>query len=187
MPIPAFDHNLVLPAHVGDPTKRADLSPYPCTTYELCERFATSPQRQEILKGLLRFREELRQRGLVNGFQWMDGSFLEDVETKLGRGPNDLDLVTIYWGYPLDFQNQLAGEFPAFADSQLSKDQYRLDHYPFDAGYSPAFTVENSQYWIQLFSHNRDQVWKGMLEIRLNTPDIDQQALDYLHSVNLGI
>ena len=34
MPIPAFDHNLVLPPHPGDPTLPSDLSPYPCTTLD---------------------------------------------------------------------------------------------------------------------------------------------------------
>jgi hypothetical protein len=42
MPIPAFDHNLVLPPHTGDPRDRSDLSPYACTTLELVQRFATS-------------------------------------------------------------------------------------------------------------------------------------------------
>jgi hypothetical protein len=57
-----------------------------------------------------------------------------------------------------------------------------LDHYPFDAGYSPIFTVEFSRYWVQLFSHNRDAVWKGMLQIGLNTAMEDANALQYLNT-----
>ena len=32
-PIPSFDHNHVLPPHLGGPTRREQLSPYPCTGY----------------------------------------------------------------------------------------------------------------------------------------------------------
>ena len=78
--------------------------------------------------------------GLVNGFQWLDGSFLEDVEIREQRSPNDLDLVTIYWGYDFSFQTNLIQNFSEFADSQLSKQTYLLDHYPFDAGHSPVVT-----------------------------------------------
>ncbi|OIR07658.1 hypothetical protein GALL_103230 [mine drainage metagenome] len=181
-PIPNFDHNLVIPPHLGNPTISADVSPYKCTSVELCEKFATSSKRIEILKGFILFRERLNIFGLVNGFQWLDGSFLEDVEIREQRSPNDLDLVTIYWGYDFTFQNNLIQNFPQFADSSLSKQTYLLDHYPFDAGHSPVVTVDLSRYWVQLFSHNRDAVWKGMLQIPLNTPNDDTQAKQFLNT-----
>lgn len=183
MPIPSFDHNLVIPPHLGNPALPNDVSPFKCTTVDLCNKFSTSPKRIEILKGFLSFRNKLNSFGLVNGFQWLDGSFLEDVETREQRPPNDLDLVTIYWGYDLNFQQNLMQNFPEFADSILSKQNYFLDHYPFDAFYSPVATVEQTKYWVQLFSHNRDSVWKGMLQIELNTPNEDTQALQYLNSI----
>ena len=181
-PIPEFDHNLVLPPHLGNPTLIDQISPYKCTTIELCERFATSPERIEILKGLLTFRLRLHELNLLKGFQWLDGSFLEDVEIREKRAPNDLDAVTIYWGCDILFQEKLLTSFPEFGDSQLSKLNFKLDHYPFDAGYSPKFTVDFSRYWVQLFSHNREAVWKGMLQIPLDTPNEDIQALQYLNS-----
>ena len=58
MPIPAFSND-VLPPHTSDPRRREQLSPFPCTTAELCQRFATSPERLTILDGFLRFRELL--------------------------------------------------------------------------------------------------------------------------------
>lgn len=181
-PIPSFDHNLVLPPHLGNPTIPADVSPYKCTSLELCERFATSTKRIEILKGFIAFREKLCTLGLVNGIQWIDGSFLEDVEIREQRSPNDLDLVTIYWGYDFPFQTNLIQNFPQFADSSLSKQDYMLDHYPFDAWHSPEVTVDLSRYWVQLFSHNRDAVWKGMLQVQLNTPSEDAQAKQFLNT-----
>lgn len=186
MPIPDFDHYLVIPPHLGNPTLPDELSPYKCSTLELCKKFATSPPRQKILRGLLDFRQNLRSRGLTNGFQWLDGSFLEDVGTRELRAPNDLDIVTVYWGYEISFQENLKDEFPEFADSYLSKLTYMLDHYPFDAGYEPLTTVNYSRYWVQLFSHNRDAVWKGMLQIELNTTDEDEMALQYLNSIQNG-
>ena len=83
MPIPAFNHNLVLPPHLGNPAAIGDLSPYSCTTLELCQRFGTTPERRAILGRYLDFRERMATEGLTNGFQWLDGSFLEDIETHL--------------------------------------------------------------------------------------------------------
>ena len=183
MPIPSFDHNLVIPPHLGNPALPADVSPFKCSSLEVCQKFATSAKRIDILKGFLNFRGKLNALGLHTGFQWLDGSFLEDVETREQRPPNDLDLVTIYWGYDLNFQQNLIQTFPEFADSILSKQNYFLDHYPFDAFYSPIATVEQTKYWVQLFSHNRDSVWKGMLQIELNTINEDAQALQYLNSI----
>ncbi len=40
MPIPDFDHNHVIPPHLGDPSKGGDVSPFECTTLELCQKFS---------------------------------------------------------------------------------------------------------------------------------------------------
>lgn len=133
-------------------------------------------ERRTILEKFLDFRDRLRAEGLTNGFQWIDGSFLEDVEMRDGRPPKDLDVVTVYWGYDLPFQVRLVNNFPEVANPTLSKLNYFIDHYPFDAGFSPVFTLEQTRYWILLFSHNRFGVWKGMLKIDLNTPVEDAAA-----------
>ncbi len=176
MPIPVFDHNRVLPPHLGNPTFPGQLSPYPCTSLELCQALGTSPDRRVILGRFLDFRERLWNEGLKNGFQWLDGSFLEDVETLEGRPPRDLDAVTIYWGYDLAFQVDLTSRFPEFANPALSKANFSVDHYPFDATANPVLTVESARYWSLLFSHSRTGVWKGMLRVELNTPNEDAGA-----------
>lgn len=182
-PIPAFDHNLVLPPHLGDPVSPGQLSPYPCTTLDLCQRLGTTAKRRAILGKFLDFRDRLSAEGLRNGFQWLDGSFLEDVETRESRSPEDLDLVTVYWGYDLTFQAGLGTRFREFASPVLSKAAYCLDHYNFDAGFHPTVTLEQTRYWVLLFSHNRQGVWKGMLRIELNTPDEDAAARQELAKV----
>src|SRR5690625_2378032 len=182
--IPDFDHNLVLPPHIGDPRNHADLSPYPCTTVDLCRKFATSPERREILTKFLDFRERLSSAGLTQGFQWLDGSFVEDIETQEKRAPRDLDVVTFYWGYDMTFQHKLNTEIPEFFNPTLAKAMFSLDHYPVDASYSPVLTVESTRYWAQLFSHNRLGVWKGMLKIALNTPADDFDARQTLSTIS---
>lgn len=182
-PIPVFDHNLVLPPHLGDPVNRGQLSPYPCTTVDLCQRLGTTPERRVILGKFLDFRERLRSEGLRNGFQWLDGSFLEDIETRESRPPRDIDVVTVYWGYDLPFQAQLLTNFPEVANPALSRANFSVDHYPFDAGFNPNVTLEWTRYWILLFSHNRLGVWKGMLKIELDTPAVDTAARQELANV----
>src|SRR5438046_1296146 len=89
MPIPAFNIDGVLPPFVGiDPGQQAAfMSPYEVTVAEVVGRFATTPDRRAILVGWLEYRAVLRAKGLRRGFQWLDGSFLED------KDPQDLDLM----------------------------------------------------------------------------------------------
>lgn len=85
-------------------------------------------------------------------------------------------MVTVYWGYDDTFHSILVGRFPEVANPTLSKANFALDHYPFDAGFHPELTLDQTRYWILLFSHNRLGVWKGMLRIELNTPAEDVAA-----------
>ena len=179
--IPPFDHNLVIPPHTGNPTQPSDLSPYPANSLEICRRFATSTERIAILQGFFSFRSRLHNLGLHNGIQWLDGSFLEDVETRESRSPRDIDVVTFYWGYNLAFQRNLIRELSEFASFRKAKANFSVDHYPVDASAHPLSTVESTRYWAQLFSHNRNGVWKGMLSLELNTPAQDQEAINFLN------
>jgi len=182
-PIPNFDHNNVLPPHLGNPTQREHLSPYLCTILELCHRFSTTSHRIEILKGFIQFRQKLTENGVINGFQWLDGSFLENIEVSESRNPNDLDVVTFFGGLSIEEQTNIRVVFPEFANPTLAKAKFSLDHYGVDYSYNPNVTVEMTRYWIQLFTHNRKNVWKGILKLPLNTPIDDKHALEYLNSL----
>ena len=176
MPIPAFDANNVLPPHAGDPRRREQLSPFPCTTTELCQRFATTPERLIILDGFLRFRALLTQAGFIGGFQWVDGSFLENIEAEANRPPNDLDVVTFYLPPDAGFNARVATSYPLLTDQGQIHKTYRLDHYFLDMACHPVLTVEGTRYWSLLFSHRRDGIWKGMVRVDLNTPAADTNA-----------
>lgn len=180
-PIPDFDHNLVLPPHLGNPADgSSEMSPFLCTTIELCEKFGNTPERRRILKRYLEFRMRLRSAGISKGFQWLDGSFMEDIEKQQNRPPNDLDLVTFFWGYDLEEVARAKAEFPAFGGRSIAKRDYDLDHFSVDAGINPLITIEFTRYYGLLFSHNREGVWKGMLRIDLHTVADDEMALESL-------
>jgi hypothetical protein len=175
----------VLPPHLGDPTKSGDLSPYRCSIIDLCHKFAISKERKEILLGLVHFRLKMVQHGVHQGFQWIDGSFVENIEVSENRPPNDIDVVTFYGGISVQAQTTLATNFPEFSKPSISKQTYKIDHYAVDYSYMPDFTVEITRYWIQLFTHNRNGIWKGIIRLPLNTPAEDQQALLYLNSLSI--
>ena len=178
MAIPAFDRILnILPPHLGVPTQVRDLSPYHCTMQELCDRFATSPERKAILQGFLDFRGELFRSGL-SGFQWIDGSFLEDIETQEGRPPRDIDVVTFIGNppHPKNLRVAINANDPRLLDREYVMEQYLVDHYLVGLGTAPHVLVSTSRYWYGLFSHRRDGQWKGMLQMDLTDSADDAAA-----------
>lgn len=185
--IPPFDHNNVLPPYQGSsPAKDGALSPYRCTILEFCQRFATSDKRISILKDFVAFRLKCHEVGIRDGFQWIDGSFIEDIMARESREPNDIDVVSFVFGFsanPYLIAN-VKRKLPEFLDPVLSKAHYQVDHYPLEADASPKITIEMVKYWNQLFGHNRKGVWKGMVEIPLHdTTDEDTEALNYLNTL----
>jgi hypothetical protein len=183
MPIPTFDGILnVLPPHLGDPSLPQDLSPYLCTTAELCHRFATSAARKTILEGFLNLRAELLGLG-IRGFHWLDGSFLENVEIQEHRDPGDIDVVT-FIGHPGDLPSIQSVLTPRrdLCDRGLAKATFRVDHFLIPLCSAPEAVVEHTRYWYGLFSHRRDRTWKGMLRVELNTKADDDPAWQVLRS-----
>ncbi len=96
--IPHFDHNNVIPPHLGNPASHRQISPYVCGIMEFCEHFSTSKERVAILKGFVNFRIEMSENGIVNGYQWIDGSFTENIEISEKRSPNDINVVSLFKG-----------------------------------------------------------------------------------------
>ena len=94
--IPPFNVSGVLPPFLANPVDQAGTSPYRTTLVKLVERYGTTQRRLQILWGFLAYRQALMNAGLTQGFQWLDGSFLEDIERTAGRPPGDLDLVNFF-------------------------------------------------------------------------------------------
>lgn len=182
--IPPFDHNYVLPPYIGgNPVTRVSQSPYRTDIVDLCQHFGTTQSRIELLKGFLQFRLDSYVHGICNTIQWIDGSFVEDKMSRDKSEPNDIDVVTLM-NIPPIVQDALIKAFPEFSNCILSKHKYHVDHYILDIS-NPCSAVRNTQYWMQLFSHNRYGVWKGMLEVPMyaeNTEDL--KAMEFLNSLN---
>ena len=186
--IPLFDTSGVLPPFIGaNPAIQAGRAPYRTTLLELVDRFATSPTRKAILEGFLNHRDALQNLGFT-GFQWLDGSFLEDIETTEGRPPRDIDVVSILFP-PAAFLSDMAlfqaavSSNPDIFVPDQSKLTYRTDARYVNILAGPESTIKQTAYWFGLFSHRRaDRVWKGMLEVPLNSAENPAAARTLLAS-----
>jgi len=182
--IPSFDMSGVLPPHNGvDPTNPLNMSPYPATMVEVVGRFAYSHERRTILTGLLNYRRDLMAAGLCDAFQWIDGSFVEDIENTDSRSPNDVDIVTFFRRPVSDAQWQGWAEANAgLFTPDATKRVYKCDAYGVDLGLEPEHIVGHTHYWFGLFSHRRiTNLWKGIVRVQLDAAD-DALALELLLS-----
>jgi hypothetical protein len=182
--IPPFTPSGVLPPFVGtDPTVLASVSPYKTTLSELVEQFATSTDRKRILAGYLAHRTELIALGF-QGIQWLDGSFMENVEITEGRSPGDIDVVS-FVQHPLSSQVPPdPGAWLAFVTANTrvllaseTKAHFNTDAYFVDIAMGPGFVIQQTAYWFALFSHKKvTSLWKGILEIPLDDQQDDVAA-----------
>lgn len=179
--IPAFNISGVLPPFLGaNPTQRVEMSPYEVSIAEVVRRYASSNERVKILIGLLEFRAALRAVGIVEGFQWLDGSFVEHIEETRGRAPADVDIVT-FARRPTastDEWKRLVNNHSNLFQPRETKKQYCCDAYFVDLDKKPFLIVDDTRYWFGLFSHQRvTSLWKGMLSVSLQSDDDAARSL----------
>jgi hypothetical protein len=182
--IPDHSHTGVLPPFLpgASPHMHGAMSPYKVSLLDVAQKFATSAERITILKGLVAYRDELRSIGIRGGFQWIDGSFVEECEKVRGRPPKDVDLITFSVRPPAHSDNeqwkQLIHSRPDLFNPEESKETFYCDAYFVDLAAHPIQIVNQTRYWFGLFSHQRDTfLWKGMLEIPFTADDSDVLAL----------
>lgn len=173
--IPPFNISGVLPPFVGTgPEVRAGTSPYSSSMVEMAKRFSTSQPRIALLKGLIGLRAKLRAIG-VDGYQWIDGSFMEDVEKTRGQPPKDIDVVTLLvrpsaCKTPADLVSLVTSN-PDVFDRVQAKQSYGCDVSYVDLAVGPA-VISQVIYWYGLFSHQRSTfLWKGMVVVPLMSDD----------------
>lgn len=188
--IPSFDNRHLLPPFTGSTvTQLAGRSPYSTTVGEIGASLALTNDRKALLWGLLQFRADLRSLGFTDGFQWVDGSFVENIEASSGRPPNDIDIIS-FLNRPAQYSNNQSwavflSSTPTFNNKHV-KTAYKCDTYFADLSLPPKNVVDNAAYWLSLFSHQRGtQHWKGILSIQIDTPVEDAQMLAYLRSVGV--
>ena len=154
------------------PGDHSDLmSPFKVSAEETVRFFGTSGERKRILIGWLEYRKDLCAIGITRGYQWLDGSFVEDKERLKNSPPQDLDLVLFFRRPTSQRTNkafmQLAQANMAIFDRNAVKAKYHLDVFFIDLDGDAQSAVSLATYYLQLFSHQRDtQIWKGMLQVR---------------------
>jgi len=185
--IPTLNQSGVLPPFLptAGPTQSAAMAPYKASLTEVVARFATTPERIDIIRGFLGYRQLLHNAGIVDGFQWINGSYVENCEQYRGKPPSDIDVVT-FAERPVNFTDDtLWIQFVArnrnnLFDRNSIKQNYRCDSFYEDLSLPNKVLVSRARYWFGLFSHQRTTyLWKGLLVIPLQADD--QAALALLN------
>jgi hypothetical protein len=162
-----------------------DRSPYEATMPEIVERFATTQPRAAILRGLLNYRAAFQAAGVSQGFQWLDGSFMEEKERLLNQAPNDVDAVT-FFHLPADLTQTSFGSANAgLFDHEKVKSDFKVDGYSFVLGERLGIgEVQLISYWYSMWSHRRDGLWKGFVQIPFSTVE-DETASAMLLQIEM--
>ncbi len=176
--IPPWNHQHVLPLVLSpsESLRRDNRAPYRATVLELIDRFAINAERMRILEGFLQYRSALRDKGIHGGFQWIGGSFVEDVEQIELRTPNDIDVVSFF--YPIDLNPNI---YVNLFDVKNTKANFHVDASGIRLGrpLTPEI-VSLVGYWYGMWAHRRDGSPKGFVEVDL-TPDLDSTASEELN------
>ncbi len=181
--IPPWTAEGVLPPIDATQPASPERSPYVVSLTDCVLRFGDTGERRVVLDGLLRYRAALHTLGLVSGFQWLDGSFLEHVELLEGRAPNDVDVVSFYRLPSGVSQTQLAVRAASLLSHASVESRYRVDAYLVHLGMEPERLTRQTAYWYSMWAHRRNNLWKGFVKIDL-APTEDASASATLASLS---
>ena len=189
--IPDWDDSGLLPPFLDNPASARDRSPYRASLGETIVRFGSAgARRRELLSGLLDFRAALHAAGLIRGFQWIDGSFVEDVESSRGRAPGDIDVVTFFYIPEGHTRESLAIDSPNIFATAATKAAFRVDSYFVGLNQTdPKRIVNRVAYWYSLWGHTRRRLWKGFVEVDLDPVEDNEvrAALDRMNCEDGGL
>lgn len=182
----------LLPPFLGDPGARADRSPYWVAMPEFVAVLGITPQRKQLLRNLIAYRALLAAEGYTGGVQFIDGSFVENIEQTKSRAPSDIDVYSI-----LNIPQKYIIDNSAWNSSGIyfwkneiihrskNKERFNLDTFAVifeDLAREPKYLISDIIYWYGLFSHQRDTfAWKGFVGLPLD-PAGDKVALSALES-----
>jgi len=173
---------VIPPIWPGYPGHSPVRSPYPASPLDVAQEFGASSERLKILDGWLRHRKEIHTAGIASGFQWLDGSFLENIEANENRSPKDIDVVT-WFELPVGMaESDFHNAHPEMFDSTYTKPNYFVDAYGFPLGNRMGdMDIELVTYWYSMWAHRRDFTWKGFVRVEMN-PAADQAAQSFIAS-----
>lgn len=182
--IPLWNSDGLLPPMNGDSLTKQGQSPYRCSLVELIDRFGLTTERSQLLDGLFRYRAALHDLGVDTGFQWINGSFVENKEKKLNKAPNDIDLVTFFQVPDLLQMRSGEPEVAQIFDVAFTKKEFGLDAHVSPLGNKlTAKTAREITYWAGQWGHTRAGQWKGFVEVPL-TSENDLEAREYLRKLS---
>jgi hypothetical protein len=178
--LPPFDIRGLLPP-VNDVNEiGADRSPYFCSMTTLCSALGTSDHRKWLLRNLINYRSLIASDDYIEGIQFIDGSFVEDIEKTEDRNPNDIDVFSILippakYGNANNLWKTTGIKFfvDEIIDNTKNKSRYNLDCYGVLLGQQNYIDfLKSAVYWYSLFSHKKvSREWKGFVAVPLNAND----------------
>ncbi len=181
--IPDWNADGVLPPINEDNPTAVERSPYPISLPDLVTLFGSTEERRNLLGGLLDYRAELHKAGLMQGFQWINGSFAEHVELR-ERSPADIDVVTFCYIPEGHTQQSLFEAYSNLFNTAYTKAHFNVDAYciPLDETNSETI-IRRAMYWYSLWAHTRDGQWKGFVQVDIDGRN-DAAARDNLDGMN---
>lgn len=174
---------VVPPIRPGSDPAGKDRSPYKVSMGELVDRFCLSADRAEILEGFLALRADLDSIGVNQGFQWVNGSFLENIEDTEARPPNDIDVVMFAFLPAGQTQQSFFPVLQPYLDRAAVKAKYKVD---LMIRILPQIDIHDVCYLYSLWSHRRDGMWKGYAEVSLDISGDPQAATLLAAKVSAG-
>lgn len=186
MTIPVWNSAGVIPPIRPDQDGAGpDRSPYHVTSDLFIKSMCLTDDRAKILRGLLNYRKGLYGLGLTTGYQWLDGSFCEEIEVFEKRAPRDIDAVT-FLDLPASFDRKQIAKYPDLFDKAEAKRVHFVDANFVQLGQPlTENSVRTVAYWYSLWSHRRDGLWKGFAQVPLSH-DNDAVALEIIDDFEKG-
>ena len=170
----------------NDPSKPVSRirSPYRVSLLDFVQRFGFTGERRRLLRAFLSYRGRLHSSGIVAGFQWVDGSFVEDVERTREKDPGDIDVVNFMHVPGVGGEEQFYEQHRDLFDRFTLRHDYDVDAYnvamdPLEPA-TVDFAINNAVYWYSVWSHTEDSTWKGYIQLSLDVADdgLAQEWLD---------
>jgi Family of unknown function (DUF6932) len=147
---------------------------------DLVAALGSTNHRKTLLQGLLDYRALLATLGYQTGLQFIDGTFVENVEQREQRDPGDIDVFSFLvrpQRYQQDAQLWQQTGFPEWnaeiVDFDRNKLRFGLDTYAVAVDeQGPLRLINATVYWYSLFAHKRvTHDWKGFLWVPIDAQD----------------
>ena len=183
-------HGFLPPVNIESPVDdkrspyKVELSKFVALFSIACSEYQ-SKHRIRLLRGFLEYRAELHKIGIVDGFHWVNGSFVTYKEKIVKQPPSDIDVFTLFRLPEGESQQSLEKRNSELFDHDKSLALYGIDSYHLciDVNTSLYNIIDQTNYWYGMWSHQKNtHVWKGFIQIDLS-PQEDKEALACINDI----